>query len=196
MRILVVGASGHVGSAVAGTLEGRHEVIPASRSADISVDLLDPTSIERMFLRVGALDAVIVCSGSAPFKPLAELTREDYLQGFSSKVLGQLAVVHASIPRLADRGSITLTSGILGREPIATGAASSLVNGAIEAFVMAAATELPRGIRINVVSPTVLLEATSYHDTFPGFVPTPAAVVAQAYVKSVEGVQTGQVYAV
>ena len=93
-------------------------------------------------------------------------------------------------------GSITLTSGILSREPIATGAAASLVNGAVESFVLAAATELPRGIRINAVSPSVLEDAPSYHSSFPGFVPVSSHRVGQAFAKSVLGVQTGRVFPV
>ena len=107
----------------------------------------------------------------------------------------QLDVVRIGTPYLADGGSITLTTGVLAREPIRTGAASAMANGALEAFVMAAAVELPRGIRINAVSPTVLVEATAYHPSFPGFTQVSAAAVGQAYVKAVEGFQTGQVYA-
>jgi len=44
-------------------------------------------------------------------------------------------------------------------------------------------------------SPTVLVEATSHHPSFPGFPQVTAAAVGQAFVKMVEGVQTGQVYA-
>lgn len=40
----------------------------------------------------------------------------------------------------------------------------------------------------------MLLEATGYHASFPGFVPVPAATVAEAYVRSVEGVETGRIY--
>lgn len=65
---------------------------------------------------------------------------------------------------------------------------ATTINGAIEHFVKGAACELPRGIRINVVSPTVLEESMGkYADFFPGFVPVPAARVAQAYKKSVLG---------
>ena len=95
---------------------------------------------------------------------------------------------------MSDAGSFTLTSGVLAREPIRTGAAGSVANGALEAFTMAAAAELPRRIRINAVSPTVLVESTAHHAAFPGFTQVTAAAVGQAYVKSVEGVQTGQVY--
>ncbi|WP_353816577.1 short chain dehydrogenase [Agromyces sp. SYSU T00266] len=196
MKVLVVGANGHVGSAAVDALEARHEVIGVGRSSEPPVDVTEPGSIERLFETVGEVDAIVSAIGSVPFKPLADLSRDDYLAGFAGKVLSQLDVVRIGTPYLRDRGSITLTTGILAREPIHTGAAAAMANGAIEAFVMAAAAELPRGIRINAVSPTVLEEAEGYHDAFPGFLPVPASVVGQAFRKSIEGVQTGRVFEV
>jgi len=196
VKVLVIGANGHVGSAAVDALQSRHEVIGVGRSTEPAVDATDPGSIERLFEEVGEVDAVITAIGSVPFRPLAELTREDYAAGFGGKVLSQLDVVRIGTRYVRDRGSITLTTGILAREPIATGAAAAMANGAIEAFVMAAAAELPRGIRINAVSPTVLEEAEGYHDAFPGFVPVRAELVGQAFRKSVEGIQTGRIFAV
>ncbi|MFK4760525.1 short chain dehydrogenase [Microbacterium sp. ZW T5_45] len=195
MKILIIGAGGHVGGAAASALDA-HEVIRASRSGDHAVDVSDPESIERLFTDVGTVDAVVVAVGSVPFAPLADLGRDDYESAFRSKVLAQLDVVRLGVDRVSDRGSFTLTTGILAREPIATGAAASLANGALESYVMAAATELPRGIRINAVSPSVLEDAPSYFSAFPGFVPVSTHRVGQAYVKSVLGVQTGQVFRV
>ncbi|MDQ0862839.1 short chain dehydrogenase [Arthrobacter globiformis] len=195
MKILIVGANGLLGSAAVAALKGRHEVLEASRSSDISVDLAEPDSIRRMFDQVGTVDAAISCTGSVPFKPLAELTDKDFTSGFEDKVLGQVNLVQLGAEYISDGGSFTLTSGVLAREPILTGAAASLANGALESFVMAAAAELPRGIRINAVSPTVLAEASGYHEFFPGFSQVPADEVGRAYVKSVEGIQTGQVFA-
>ena len=195
MKILIVGANGLLGSAAVAALKGRHEVIEASRSSGVSVDLAEPDSIRRMFDQVGTVDAVISCTGSVPFKPLSELTDKDFRAGFEDKVLGQVNLVQLGAEYISDGGSFTLTSGVLAREPILTGAAASLANGALESFVMAAAAELPRGIRINAVSPTVLAEASGYHEFFPGFSQVPADEVGRAYVKSVEGIQTGQVFA-
>ncbi|WP_427116749.1 short chain dehydrogenase [Pseudarthrobacter scleromae] len=195
MKILIVGANGLLGSAAASALRGRHEVIEASRSGQVSVDLTEPDSIQRMFDEVGPVDAVISCTGSVPFKPLAELIDKDFRSGLEDKVLGQVNLVQIGVNHISDGGSFTLTSGVLAREPILTGAAASLANGALESFVMAAAPELPRGIRINAVSPSVLTEATGYHEFFPGFSQIPAETVGRAYVKSVEGIQTGQVLA-
>ncbi|MET3174640.1 UNVERIFIED_ORG: NAD(P)-dependent dehydrogenase (short-subunit alcohol dehydrogenase family) [Arthrobacter sp. UYCu721] len=195
MKVLIVGANGLLGSAAVAALKERHDVIQASRSGQVSVDLGDPQSIRRMFKEVGTVDAVISCTGSVPFKPLAELTDEDFRSGFEDKVIGQVNLVQLGVDYISDGGSVTLTTGVLAREPILTGAAASLANGALESFVMAAAAELPRHIRINAVSPTVLAEATDYHEFFPGFSQVPAETVGRAYVKSVEGIQTGLVYA-
>ena len=98
---------------------------------------------------------------------------------------------------LRDGGSITLVSGIVAQEPIAQGVNATTVNAGLEGFVRAAACELPRGIRINLISPTVLSESlAAYGDFFPGFPSVPAAAVAQAYRRSIEGVQTGRIYPV
>lgn len=127
--------------------------------------------------------------GRAVAAVLADMQSSDFDVGLQDKLLGQ----HV----LRDHGSITLTSGIVAEEPIRLGANATPVNAAVEGFVRAAAVELPRRLRINAISPTLLTESLpDYEPFFPGFEPVPAARVAQAYVRSVEGVQTGRVYRV
>lgn len=193
MRILLIGASGHVGSAAAAALRPRHDLIEVSRSSEPSVDIADEASIAALLDATGTVDAIVVTAGSVPFRPVAQLTRDDYLAAFTGKVLSQLDVVRLALPHLSDGGSITLTSGILARDAIATGSAASMANGALEAYVMAAAPELPRGIRLNAVSPSVLAEATAYHDAFAGFVQVSDAEVGSAYLRAVEGIGTGRI---
>lgn len=195
MRVVVIGATGHVGRAVVSALSS-DDVVGVGRHSTPSVDVTDPASIDRLFTELGAVDAVVTTLGTAPFRPLAELTRDDYLAALAGKVMTQLDVVRIATPYVSDGGSFTVTSGVLVREPVATGTASALANGALEAYVRSAAAELPRGLRINAVSPSVLEDAPSYHPVFPGFVPVSSHRVGQAYVKSVHGVQTGQVFAV
>ena len=196
MKILLVGSTGHIGSAVHDRLRATHEVTVASRSTGLPVDVEDPRSIGTMFGTVGHVDAVVVTVGAVPFKPFDQLDRSDFLAGLTNKTLGQVEIVKQGLPYVTDGGSFTLTTGVVGRETIRTGAAAAMANGALEYFVPAAAAELPRGVRINAVSPTVLREAQSYHSAFPGFIPVSAAIVAEAYVRSVEGAQTGRIYIV
>ncbi|MGI3779284.1 MAG: short chain dehydrogenase [Janthinobacterium lividum] len=196
MRTLVIGATGLVGGAAADALEAYgDEVLRASQSSELAVDITDAGSIQALFERVGTVDAVVSAVGHVPFKPLADLTAKDYLSAYRGKVGSQIDVVRIGSPYVADRGSITLTTGILAREAILTGAAAALANGAVESFVIAAAAELPRGLRINSISPTVLVEATGHHPFFPGFTQVSAAEVGQAYVKAVHGIQTGRIHA-
>jgi NAD(P)-dependent dehydrogenase (short-subunit alcohol dehydrogenase family) len=61
-----------------------------------------------------------------------------------------------------------------------------------EGFVKASATELPRGIRINCISPTVLSESLAY-DYFPGFTPVPASEAALAYLRAISNPITGRI---
>ncbi|KJQ52593.1 short chain dehydrogenase [Microbacterium sp. SA39] len=197
MRTLVIGATGSIGGVVASTLESRgHEVIRASRNSEPSVDVTDPASIRELFASVGEVDAVVVAVGSVGFKPLTELSRDDYVAAFTKKTLAQIEVLTQALSHVRDGGSITLTSGVLAREPIATGAAAAMANGALESFVITAATESPRGIRINAVSPDVLENSPGYHSAFPGHRPVTDAEVGEAYVRAVEGIIRGRILAV
>jgi NAD(P)-dependent dehydrogenase (short-subunit alcohol dehydrogenase family) len=194
MKILIVGASGLLGSGAVSALSDGNEVIQASRTGKVSVDLTDPLSITAMYEQVGKVDAVIAATGKVPFKSISELTLEDFRSGIADKVLGQIELVRCGIDFVNNGGSFTLTTGILARAAIPTGVVASVANGALEAFVMAASIEMPRGIRINVVSPSVLVEAAGYHSYFPDFEQVTLKAVGKAYAKSVNGKKTGHTY--
>lgn len=196
MNILLIGAQGTLGRAVASELSVRHTVIAAGRnSGDIRIDLTDRASIAAALAQVGKLDAVISAAGNLAFGDLLELTPEQWALGLNDKLMGQVNLALLAAPLLNDGGSITLTTGVLADDPIRYGASASLVNAGLEGFVRAAALELPRGLRINAVSPGVLQESMpGYAPYFRGFEPVPAARAALSFSRSVEGAQTGQVY--
>lgn len=198
MRILVVGAEGTVGQAAISDLRKRHEVVSAGRnSGQHRVDVMDEASVAALFKACGAVDAVIVTTGHGHFGPVAEMTPSQYRKGIDDKLMGQINVALTAIRHVTDGGSITLTSGVTNRDHIRSGANAASVNGAIDEFVRAAAIEMPRGLRINSVSPG-LLEASvkKYEGFFPGHVPVPAERVGFAYTKAVEGALNGQVISV
>jgi len=198
MRIALFGASGKVGRAVAAELRQRHEIMQIGReSGEWSADVRDPSSLEKLFGTIGKIDAVICVTGKVHFGHLVEMTPELFNLGLQDKLMGQVNVVIAGLRWISDGGSITLTSGILSDDYIRQGSSASMVNGALEAFAKAAAIELPRGLRINIVNPNVLVESMDqYGSYFRGFSAVPASRVALAYAKSVEGGQTGQIYKV
>ncbi len=195
MRVLIIGAEGTVGSAAARELGRRHEIIKAGRSTgDVKVDLVDEATIRAMFEKLNRLDAIVAASGHTHFGPLATMTGEQFKKGLLDKLLGQVNLALIGQHYLNDGGSITLTSGVVNRDPIRQGANAAAVDGALDAFVKSAAIELQRGLRINAVSPGLLEESVKrYEGFFPGHEPVSSARVGLAYAKSVEGALTGQV---
>ncbi|MDQ6771265.1 MAG: short chain dehydrogenase [Gemmatimonadota bacterium] len=193
MRILLIGATGTIGQAIASALGSRHDVIPVSRhKARESVDLGDPNSIRALFERIGRVDAIVSAAGLAAYKPLAELSDSDFAFSAGNKLMGQVNLVRFGLPSVADNGSVTLTSGILAQQPAPGTAAISLVNAGLEGFTRAAALEAPRGIRVNVVSPPWVTETLQAMGR-PTTGSLPATSVARSYVDSVEGRMSGQV---
>jgi NAD(P)-dependent dehydrogenase (short-subunit alcohol dehydrogenase family) len=194
MRILIIGAHGTIGREVVKALSAEHEIISASRKgADVAVDITDPASIRAMYETVGKVDAVISAAGSGAWKPLADLTDEDFARSLGYKLMGQVNVVRYGFEHVRDGGSITTTSGILSRSPVVNGAAISLVNSGLEGFTRAAALEAPRGIRVNVVSPPWVTETLIEMGSTDLSHGLPSATVAKAYVRSVTGNESGQV---
>lgn len=194
MKVLVVGGTGTIGRAVADALRAEgHEVVSAERSGgDLRVDITSPESVRALFAQAGRVDAIVSCAGGAAWKPLAELTDEDFETSLHYKLMGQVNLARYGADSVADGGSITLTSGVLASEPMPGSAAVSLVNAGLEGFARAAALDLPRDVRINVVSPpwvTETLQAMGM-DTSIGM---PAADVARAYVDALGGAHNGQV---
>jgi len=197
-KIIVIGASGTIGKGIVEQLGLRHEVITAGRnSGQFQVKIEDPASVDALFKQVGKVDGVVVAAGDLHFGPLAEMSAEQFQVGLNSKVMGQVNVALAAQKYLNDGGSITLTSGILSDQPIRFGANASVVNAAVDGFVLGAAVEMARGLRINSVSPTLVNESVdAYGPYFYGIESVPVKRVALAYSRSVEGAENGKTYRV
>lgn len=192
MRVVVVGASGTIGSAVVAALSARHDVVAVgNKQGAIRVDLASADSIQQMFQAVGTFDALVSTAGRAAFAGLDDLKDADFQLGLSNKLMGQVNLVRIGRQFANDRASFTLTSGVLSREPMKGSASISMVNAGLEGFARAAALELPRGMRINVVSPPWVTETLIARKMDPS-IGLPAATVAKAYLASVEGTATGQ----
>lgn len=193
MKVIVIGSTGTIGRAIVQAIGNSHEVIPVSFSkAQIRIDIADRTSIKNMFRTTGRVDAVICAAGLAKFGPMDSLTDADFALGLDNKLMGQVNLVRLGIEHVNDNGSITLTSGILSRKPMKGSTAISLVNSALEGFVRAAALEMPRGIRLNIVSPNWVVDTLKAFSMDPT-IGTPVEVVARAYVQALEGSMNGSV---
>ncbi len=193
MRVIQIGASGTIGREVFKLLAEQHEVLTASRnSGDYRVDIADPASIEALFQQVGDFDAVVSTAGAARFGKLNELTGEDFRFSLDNKLMGQINLVRIGRLLVNDSGSFTLTSGVLSQQPMRGSSVISMVNAGLEGFVRAAALELERGVRVNVVSPIWVKETLEAfgRESSKGM---PAKWVARSYAVSVNGAQNGKV---
>ncbi|MFD8258722.1 short chain dehydrogenase [Streptomyces griseoluteus] len=190
MKIIVIGATGTIGRAVAEALETEHEVIRASRNGSTRVDLENPSSIDALFDTVGAVDAVICCAASGQLTPIASPSDDEFTLGLKGKLLGQVMLLRRAVNHVRDDGSVTFTSGVF-EEPTPGSSFGALVNAGLEAFVHAAAIEMPRGLRVNVVSPGWVKETLDKlgMDSRGG---TPLSDVVHSYIRAVTSSIQGQ----
>lgn len=157
MKAIIIG-SGTIGSAVKKALEENgHKVVSIGRkSGDFQADISNPESLKALFTSIGPFDAVANAAGDVFPGPFEQTTDEQWANSIKSKGMGQINLVRTALPFIADKGSFTLISGVLTDEYMHGGTIGTTINHLVEGFVKASAVELPRGVRINCISPTVL----------------------------------------
>ncbi|OHX64893.1 short chain dehydrogenase [Flammeovirga pacifica] len=192
--VILIGANGKMGQAALTGLS-KHKVITAGRSGcDYTVDITSVESLRNLFKEVGHFDAVVNTVGVCEYASFTEMTEKQWMTTILSKMMGQINIVRIGQEYIADNGSFTLITGILNIKPIPFAIADATTSGAIDTFVQCVAHEMPRGIRVNSINPTVLEEAWDvYGEMMPGFQPVPGSLVGKAFERSVDGFINGQV---
>ena len=193
-KILIIGAHRTAGHAITEHLASRgHDIITVGRtSGDIRADVSDLKQLESMWQQAGTVDAVVYAAGDVRYAEFRDLSSSDFESAWQQKALAQINLVRTRLEHISPKGSFALISGIPSRDPVVSGVAAATVNGAVDAFVKAAAIEIAP-IRINAVSPSVFTESMdTFGDFFPGFIPVDLADVARGFQKGVEGASTGE----
>lgn len=185
MRIIVIGASGTLGKAAVNALQQNHEIIQASRNGEVQVDLGNPDSIKAMYNCVTGIDAVVCAAGNAKFGSLDVFTDADFDFSLGNKLMGQINLVRFGREHLNEAGVFTLTTGMLAHMPNAATVMLTMINRGLEAFVEAAALDMPKNQRLNAVCSPMAKETAEKMGWGPGGVP--AGEIAKYYVQSVEG---------
>ena len=194
MKIIIVGASGTMGTYLSNAFEKKHEVVRADRNnKDVQVDITSPQAIENMYRKVGAFDALICTAGPTYVGSWKSLTDKEFRHGVEGKMMGQINLVLIGQHYINPKGSFTLITGALSHEPQKNFANASAANAAVEGFVRAAAIELAHGIRINAVSPTVIENSPRYFPFLPGEMPVTMKQIEYGFSKSVFGANTVQI---
>jgi len=190
MKVIIVGASGRIGSKVTEALSKGHEIIRVgAHSGDILCDYTNEESVRAMFEQAGEFDALIsVAGGDSQFKRYSDLTDDDFRFGFERKFLAQVRLVRLGESYARDNGSFTLTSGFLSHYPNEASIATGPLNSAVDTFVSNTAPLLLRNLRINVVSPAPIVEPGQERR---GLVT--AARTAKMYIEAIEGDFSGKV---
>lgn len=190
MKIVIIGASGKIGCEIDKIVSDRHEVIRVGvTSGDVQCDYTSADSVKSMFVTIGPFDALVCVAGrDSTFKGFEELDDDDYRYGFERKFLGQVRLLTHGQASIRDNGSFTFTSGFLSHYPNPASIATGPLNAAIDTFVQNTASLMPRGIRINIVSPAPVVDSGKEKH---GFVT--AAQCAEFYVDAIEGKMSGQV---
>jgi NAD(P)-dependent dehydrogenase (short-subunit alcohol dehydrogenase family) len=163
-RVVVVGGTSGIGLAVArAALSAGAAVTVAARGVEamaqelpqataLPLDVTDERSVEEGFAAIGRLDH-LVCTAASGFPPgLLRGPSEEVRALIESKLWGQHRRARAAASRLARDGSITLTSGIRSRRPLAGTGAFAVANSAVEGMARALAVEIAP-IRVNAIAP-------------------------------------------
>jgi NAD(P)-dependent dehydrogenase (short-subunit alcohol dehydrogenase family) len=194
MKIIIIGATGTMGKHLSSVLEKEHEIVRVgSKSGDFQVDITSPASIKNLFKQVGSFDALICTAGPSYVGPWKTMTDKEFRKGIDGKLMGQVNLVLFGQHYINPKGSFTLITGALTHEPVLNFANASAANGAIEAFVRAAAIEVENGVRINAVSPTVIEDSPQYFPFFYRDIPITMKQLEYGFRKSVFGANTGQI---
>ncbi|MEC7962116.1 MAG: short chain dehydrogenase [Pseudomonadota bacterium] len=193
MKILLIGATGIIGSAIHQALSGDHQVVTAGRSAEMDhhVDLGDPAAVKALFVETGPLDAIIAAAGAAGMVPLTHMTDAQMDAALEVQMKGQMNLIRYGHPVLPKGGSIVLTSGTAAQHTYPGTAAIAASCAALEAFVRVATAELP-DLRINLISP-IFVKETMAKLGQPELGVVSAADTAQAYLRALNGDMRGDV---
>jgi len=196
VKIIVVGGAGTIGRKLVPALQSNgHEVVTAGRSSgQTHVDLNSHPSIETMYQQVTGVDAVISIAAHGDLDDFATLTTDALHDNMRAKFYGQVDLVLTGQHHCNDTASFTLTSGIFADQawPHVTG--GGVISGALHSFALSAAIELPRAMRINVVSPTMIADSVdTFDEHFPDMRPVPMDTLLEHYLHCVESADTGRI---
>ena len=192
MQVVIVGATGLIGKAIADLLSDKgHKIVRVSRNTQPSLNIDDPASIDVFYKTVGVVDAIICAAGNAGFGPLSELSDEEFQLGITSKLLGQVNLVRKGLSNVRPGGVFVLTGGMMAYNPWPKTSAISLANAGLEGFVRGAALDLQEGRRIVIVHPPAVREWVIQMGMDGAPWPN-AATVAETYLMALESQITGQ----
>lgn len=192
MKVIVIGSTGTIGSAVNNLLAEEHQVIGASRTCELAVDLQKPETLENIFKQHPDVDAILCVAGDAAFGLLDSLTDDEIRLGINNKLMGQVNLVRIARKSMKENGVIVLTTGILAQNPNPYSSMLTMINRGLEGFVEAASLDMPKSQKLHAVSPPMARETAEKLGWGQGGVPT--SEIAELYKEALASSQQGMVF--
>lgn len=172
MTIIVYGASGGVGAALARRLAVRGERLHlvARGSARLGAlarelgathtvgDVTDADVRARVTAESsGPVTGLVYAVGSINLKPIGRLTEADFLADYRLNALGAALAIQSALPAMkaAESASVVLFSTVAVGQGFASHASVSMAKGAVEGLTRALAAELAPKIRVNCIAPSL-----------------------------------------
>lgn len=175
MNILITGGSRGIGAAAVRLFAARgdrvwflyeksHETARAlsfdTGAVGICCDVADEAAVQAAFRELPSLDGLVCNAGIAHYGLISEITPDAWRRIFAVNVDGVFHCVRAALPGMLQKqaGAIVTVSSMWGQVGASCEACYSATKGAVLALTKALAQELgPSGIRVNCVSPGVIL---------------------------------------
>lgn len=171
--IIIIGATGGVGSALARRLAGQGRALhliarDAGRLNDLAQGLGATASVADVTDEAGLAAAVAAadtggwiaglayCVGSIIIKPLKATKAVDFMTAFNLNLIGAATALRAAERGLkAAKGSVVLFSTVAVEQGFPNHAVIAAAKGAVAGFGRAMAAELAPHVRVNIIAPSL-----------------------------------------
>ena len=207
--VLLTGATGGLGRAIATALAGRGAtLVLSSRKAEaldaLAADLLggghrslvsdlgDPGAAERLAAEAGEIDILVANAALPGSGRLPEYSSEQLAKALRVNLEAPMFLARALEPRMIERGEgqMVFISSLSGKGPAPLSSIYAATKFGLRGFALGLRTDLgPLGIGVSLVSPGTIREAGMYADSgakpIPGLGTSSPQQVADAVVKAI-----------
>ena len=206
-RVLITGATGGLGQAIARELAGRGaRLVLTGRNTDVleplassldaeafAVDLADRDDVDRLVERCAGVD-VLVANAALPGSGLLDsYTVEQIDRALDVNLRAPILLARALSLRMAERGrgQLVFIGSLAGKAASGGGAMYSATKFGVRGFALALRHDLAEhGVGVTTINPGFISDAGMFHDSgakLPGYVGTKKpADVARAVVRAIE----------
>jgi len=162
MTTVVIGGASGIGAATARDLHAHgHTVVVADLDppdGGIAVDVTDEEQVASLFDQVGTFTGVVNCAGVSTLSPVVDHDAAEFRRVLDVCLTGAFLVLKHAGSRIADGGSLLTLSSLNARQAGTGMAAYCSAKAGLVMLSQVAALELaPRGIRVNTVSPGLVV---------------------------------------